>query len=66
MQVINSLIFMVISKGSHVYPIHVNRLYLGLFRNFPQMGFFGAFSRHIEDTKSVEFASVAIYSNFFS
>ena len=40
----------------------MNRLYLGLFRNFPLMGFFRAFFflTHIEDTKSGEFASVAI------
>ena len=45
--------------------IHVEKMneYLGIFLNFPLMGFFMAFfpySGHIEDTKSVEFASVAI------
>ena len=43
---------------------HMSRLYLGLFLNFSLMGFFGAFffpySGNIEDTKSVEFVSVAI------
>ena len=51
MQVINSLIFMVISKCLIFYTIHVrkrmnrhmNRLYLGLFLNYPLMGFFRAF-----------------------
>jgi len=47
----------------------MNGIYLGLFLNFPLMGFFWAFffpySEHIEDTKSVEFASVAICSTFF-
>jgi len=41
----------------------MNGINLGLFRNFPLMGFFGAFCPylgHIKDTKSVEFASVAI------
>jgi len=41
---------------------------LGIFLNVPLMGFFGAFfpySGHIEDAKSVEFASVAICSTFF-
>jgi len=45
--------------------MRMNGIYLGLFLNFPQMGFFWAFfaySGHIEDTKSVEFASVAISS----
>ena len=44
----------------------MNRIYLGLFWSFPLMGFFWAFcfpySGHIEDTKSVEVASVAICS----
>ena len=47
----------------------MNRLYVGLFRSFPLMGFFWAFFfpylGHIEDTKSVEFASVAICPTFF-
>jgi len=45
--------------------MRMNGIYLGLFLNFPLMGFFGAFfpySGHIEDTKSVEFAFVAICS----
>ena len=53
---------------STMWPIYgrcMNRLYLGLFLNFPLMGFFWAFfpySGHIEETKSVEFASVAVCS----
>jgi len=51
MQVINSVIFMMISKGKKFYPFHVrkrmkmgmNGIYLGLFRNVPLMGFFRAF-----------------------
>ena len=39
------------------------RLYLGVFPDFPLMGFFWAFLPFlIEDTKSVEFASAAISS----
>jgi len=44
----------------------MDRLYLGLFQNFPQMEFFwtyfSLYSGHIEDSKSVEFASVSICS----
>ena len=46
----------------------MNRIYLGIFLNFPLMGFFWAFfpfSGHIEDTQSVDFASVAICLTFF-
>ena len=45
----------------------MNRIYLGLFKNFPLMGFIIHFpySGRIEDTKSVEFASVAISLTFF-
>ena len=35
---------------------HMNMLYLCLFQNFPHLRFL----EHIENTKSVEFASVAI------
>ena len=46
----------------------MNRIYLGLFKNFPLMGFIKAYfpySGRIEDTKSVEFTSVAISLTFF-
>ena len=45
----------------------MNRIYLGLFLNFPQWNFSELFfpdSGHIEDTKSFEFASVAICLTF--
>ena len=65
---------MMISKCNiFFYPIYVRKrmhrrmisLYLGLFRNFPLMGFFWVFfpySGHIEDAKSVEFVSFVICS----
>jgi len=46
----------------------MNGIYLGLFRNVPlwdSSGLYFSYSRHIEVTKSFEFASVAICSTFF-
>ena len=47
----------------------MNRLYLAIFLSFPLMGYssglFCPYSGHIEDTKSVEFASATICSTFF-
>jgi len=46
--------------------LRMNGIYLGLFQNVSLMGFWDFFFlTHIEDTKSVEFASVAICSTFF-
>ena len=64
---------MVISEGSFFFPIsmrkilngRMNRVYSVFFETFPywdSSGLFFPYSGHIEDTKSVEFASVAICS----
>ena len=49
--------------------MNMNRLYLGIFFNLsPKLNYSGLFvpySGHIEDTKSVEFASVANSPTFF-
>ena len=43
----------------------MNRLYLGLFLNISLSRLFFPYSGHIADTKSVEFACVAISLTFF-